>query len=185
MYSNNESDESLIERVKKGDCEAFAPLIDRYKVLIYRVIYRMVHNRDDAEDLVQEVFIKAYNSIKSFKRGLPFSPWIIRIAMNLAINFLKKERHTSVQSLDDVKGMVADRNSNPVVMTRNKILREKISLAMSQLPKDQRAILILRIEEELSYKEISEILNIPEGTVMSRLARARQRLKEIFNRIGI
>ncbi len=183
MYNNNESDENLIEAVKKGDCEAFAPLIERYKLSIYRIVYRMVHNRDDTEDLVQEIFIKAYNGINGFKAGNRFFPWLSRIALNHTLNFIKKEKKVDVQPLDWVPNY-ADNKNDPVQIMENKVLREKIAQAMEQLPEDHRAILVLRIEEELSYEEISQVLGIPRGTVMSRLARARQRLKEIFEQKG-
>lgn len=185
MYYNNESDEALIERVKKGDCEAFSPLIERYKMLVYRLVYRMLGNRDDTEDLVQEVFIKAYNSIKSFKSGSPFSPWLSKIAVNLTINFIKKEKRGHLESLDRVQNQISSNKDDPVEMTRSKLLKEKIQEAMSRLPEIYRAVLVLRIEEELSYEEIGKILNIPKGTVMSRLARARECLKETFEEMGI
>ncbi len=185
VYSNIESDEELIERVKKGDCEAFSPLIERYKMLVYRIAYRMLGNRDDAEDLVQEVFIRAYNSIKSFKSGFPFSPWLSKITLNMVINFIRRERKEHLASLEMVQNQISIDRDDPVEMTKSKLLREKIQQAISRLPEIYRAVLILRIEEELSYAEISKILNIPKGTVMSRLARARQCLKEILKEVGI
>jgi RNA polymerase sigma-70 factor (ECF subfamily) len=180
VYSNVDSDAASIEAVKKGDCEAFTPLIERYKLYVYRLVYRMVGNRDDAEDLVQEVFIKAYAGIKGFKTGRPFLPWISRIAMNHAINFKKKEQREKTMPLEWIEDRQSDGKDDPVEMTEDKLLKERISSAMARLPDEYRAILVLRVEEERSYTEISEILNIPKGTVMSRLARARRRLKEIF-----
>ncbi len=179
MYNNIESDETLIEAVKNGDCEAFAPLIERYKMAVYRLIYRMVHNRDDTEDLVQEVFIKAYRGIKSFKLENKFFPWLSRIALNHTLNFIKKERKVDVQPLEWVQDC-ADNTADPVQVVKNKMLKERIAKAMMQLPDDYRAVLVLRVEEQLSYEEISQALGIPRGTVMSRLARARQLLRTIF-----
>ncbi|MGB9720772.1 MAG: RNA polymerase sigma factor [bacterium] len=184
MYNNNESDENLIEAVKNGDCEAFAPLIERYQLSIYRLIYRMVRNRDDAEDLVQEVFIKAYNGINGFKTGKKFFPWLSRIAVNHTLNFIKKEKKADVQPLEWVPNYV-DNNNDSVQTVKEKILKERIAEAMAQLPEDFRAILVLRVEEQLSYEEISQALGIPRGTVMSRLARARQRLREIFGEVKL
>jgi len=179
VYNNNESDEILIETVKNGDCEAFAPLIERYKMSVYRLVYRMVHNRDDTEDLVQEIFIKAYHGIKSFKSGNRFFPWLSKIAVNHTLNFIKKEKKVDVQPLEWVQNY-ADNRDDPVQMVKNKMLKERIAEAMAQLPEDYRAILVLGIEEQLSYEEISQAMGIPPGTVMSRLARARQRLRDIF-----
>ncbi|MEO0094587.1 MAG: RNA polymerase sigma factor [candidate division WOR-3 bacterium] len=179
MYNNNESDEALVQAIKDGDCEAFAPLIERYKLSIYRLVYRMVHNREDAEDLVQEIFIKAYNGIKDFKSGNKFFPWLSRIAVNHTLNFIKKEKKIDVQPLEWAENY-NDGKNDPVEIVEQKMLKEKIARAMARLPEEYRVILILRVEEELSYEEISQSLNIPRGTVMSRLARARQRLREIF-----
>lgn len=185
MYNSIESDDVLIERVKKGDQEAFNPLVERYKLPLYKVMYRMVFNRDDAEDLVEEAFIKAFRSIKKFETGRPFYAWICRIAVNNAINHLRKEKRAHVQPLEFVEHQLTAKKGDPVKMTEHKVLQEKIAESMARLPEDYRTILILRVDEEFSYEEISKILNIPRGTVMSRLARARQRLKEIFKEMGV
>lgn len=182
MYIYNESDDELIQAIKNGDCEAFAPLIERYKLSIYRLVYRMVRNRDDAEDLVQEILIKAYHGIKTFKAGYRFFPWLSRIAVNHTLNFIKREKKVEVQRFEWVEDQDLDKN-DPVKMVERKMLREKILKAMEQLTEDYRVVLILRVEEGLSYEEISQTLNIPRGTVMSRLARARQRLKEILKEL--
>ena len=185
MYNSIESDDVLIERVKKGDQEAFNPLVERYKLPLYKVMYRMVYNRDDAEDLVEEAFIKAFRSLKKFETGRPFYAWICRIAVNNAINYLRKEKRAQVQPLEFVEHQLAAKKGDPVKMTAQKVLQEKIAASMARLPEDDRTILILRVDEEFSYAEISKILNIPRGTVMSRLARARQRLRKIFREMGV
>ncbi len=183
MYNNNESEEILIQAAKDGDCESFAPLIERYKMSIYRLVYRMVRNRDDTEDLVQEIFIKAYKGIKGFKIGNKFFPWLCRIAVNHTLNFIKKEKKVDIQPLEWVENY-NDSKNDPVKMVEQKMLKERVAQAMARLPEDYRVVLILRVEEELSYEEISQSLNIPRGTVMSRLARARQRLREIFEEMN-
>ena len=180
MYNKVEKDEELIQLVKDGDCEAFSPLIERYKLPLYRVMYHMVVNRDDAEDLVEEAFIKAYRSIKRFEIGRPFYVWLRRIAVNNAINFLKKERQSRTEPLEYVARKFTNGRNDPVAMTEQKLLQERINKAMVQLPKEFRIILSLKVEEDMSYAEISEALKIPKGTVMSRLARARQKLKELL-----
>jgi len=180
VYNKVDSDDALLESVKKGDCDAFNPLIERYKLPLYKVMYRMVLNRDDAEDLVEEAFIKAYRSIKSFELGRPFYSWLRRIAVNNAINFLKKEHRTRSEPLEAVERTLSDKRHDPVAMTRQKMLKEKITLAMEKLPEESRIIISLKVEEDLSYDEMSELLNIPKGTVMSRLARARHKLKKIL-----
>lgn len=179
MYNNSESDDKLIEMVKDGNCEAFAPLIERYKMSIYRLVYQMVHNRDDTEDLVQEIFIKAYQGIKTFKSGYKFLPWLSKIAVNHTLNFIKKERKFDVQPLEWAQNY-ADDKGDPVQMVKEKMLKEKLAKAMAKLPEEYRVVLVLRIEEQLSYEEISQTLGIPAGTVMSRIARAREHLRNIF-----
>ncbi|UCG92232.1 MAG: sigma-70 family RNA polymerase sigma factor [candidate division WOR-3 bacterium] len=185
MYSSIESDEILIKRVKNGDCEAFNPLVERYKLALYKLMYRMVYNRDDAEDLVEEAFIKAYRSISRFEIGRPFYAWLSRLAVNNAINFLRKKKRGHLEPLEWSEHRLVAEKQNPVAMTREKMLKERINKAMAQLPQEYRTILVLRVNDELSYEEISEVLKIPKGTVMSRLARARQRLKEIFKEMEV
>jgi RNA polymerase sigma-70 factor (ECF subfamily) len=185
VYNTVESEEDLIRRVKNGDCEAFSPLVERYKLPLYKVMYRMVHNRDDAEDLVEEAFIRSYKAIARFETGRPFFSWICRIAVNNAINYLKKERRGHIQSVDEIQYSLAAKKGNPVEMTKQKMLEEKITAAMALLPANYRTILTLKIEQDFSYEEIGRILKIPKGTVMSRLSRARQKLKEIFTSLEV
>jgi len=185
LYNTIESDETLIKRVKKGDCDAFCPLVERYKMPLYKVMYRMVYNRDDAEDLVEEAFVKAFRAISRFEIGRPFYAWLCRIAVNNAINYIRKERRVQVQPIETLEYKLVAKKGNPVEMTRQKLLQERIASAMAKLPEDYRTILVLRVEEEFSYDEISKILKIPKGTVMSRLARARQKLKELFKEMGV
>ena len=181
MYNKVVSDEALIESVQGGDCEAFNPLIERYKLPLYKVMYRMVLNRDDAEDLVEEAFIKAFRSISKFEIGKPFYVWLRRIAVNNAINFLKKEKRGLTEPLEYVEKNLSDKRYDPVAMTEHKLLQERLGNAMARLPKEFRIVLSLKVENDMSYEEISKLLKVPKGTVMSRLARARQKLKEIMD----
>jgi RNA polymerase sigma-70 factor (ECF subfamily) len=185
VYNKVETDEALLKAVKNGDCESFNPLIERYKLPLYRVMYRMVLNRDDAEDLVEEAFIKAYRSIKRFDTDRPFYSWLRRIAVNNAINFLKKERRNLTEPLEFVEKSLSNGRNDPVAMTKQKMMKERINQAMAKLPKEFRIIISLKVEKDLSYDEIGRVLKIPKGTVMSRLARARQKLRHIFNEMGV
>jgi RNA polymerase sigma-70 factor (ECF subfamily) len=185
VYNKVETDEALLKAVKNGDCESFNPLIERYKLPLYRVMYRMVLNRDDAEDLVEEAFIKAYRSIKRFDTDRPFYSWLRRIAVNNAINFLKKERRNLTEPLKFVEKKLSNGRNDPVAMTKQKMMKERINQAMAKLPKEFRIIISLKVEKDLSYDEIGRVLKIPKGTVMSRLARARQKLRHIFNEMGV
>jgi len=185
VYNSIESDDILIERIKKGDVEAFNPLVDRYKLPLYKVMYRMIYNRDDAEDLVEEAFIKAYRAINRFEQGRSFFAWLCRIAVNNAINFMKKERRNQTQPLETIEYSLSAKKGNPVEMTKEKMLKERITMAIAKLPEEFRTILVLRVEQDFSYEQISTILDIPRGTVMSRLARARQKLRDLFNEMGV
>ncbi|MGB7056056.1 MAG: sigma-70 family RNA polymerase sigma factor [bacterium] len=185
MYNKVESDEALLKAVKNGDCESFNPLIERYKLPLYKVMYRMVLNRDDAEDLVEEAFIKAYRSIKRFDTDRPFYSWLRRIAVNNAINFLKKERRNLTEPLEFVEKSLSNGRNDPVAMTEQKMMKERINEAMGRLPIEFRIIMSLKVEKDLSYDEISRALKIPKGTVMSRLARARQKLRQIFDEMEV
>ena len=185
MYNNIESDEALIGAVKSGDCDAFGPIVERYKMALYKVMYRMVMNRDDAEDLVEEAFIRAYRSINKFQTGRPFYSWLRRIAVNNAINFMKRERRGRTEPLEYVEKTLSNGHNDPVQITRNKMLRERLARAISRLPEDGRVILSLKVEEDLSYDEIGRLLRIPKGTVMSRLARARAKLKQIYDSMEV
>lgn len=180
MYNNSESDETLITAVKNGDGEAFGPLVTRYKLVLYRLMYRMALNRDDAEDLVEEAFIKAYRSISKFETGRPFYSWLRRIAVNNAINFLKRERRGNIEPLEYSIERLSNGRNDPVRMARQNILQERIRQALARLDDDARVILSLKVNDELSYEEIGRLLKIPKGTVMSRLARARLKLKKIM-----
>jgi RNA polymerase sigma-70 factor (ECF subfamily) len=180
VYNSTETDDVLIESVKKGDADAYKPLVERYKLPLYTVMYRMVRHRDDAEDLVEEAFIKGYRAIKSFETGRPFFAWLCKIAVNNAINFLKKERRDKMQPIGQVEHALRAKQGDPVQMTEQKLLQERIAAAMAKLDDADRTILILRIDKEFSYDEIAGIMKIPRGTVMSRLSRARQKLRKIF-----
>ena len=105
--------------------------------------------------------------------------------MNNAINFLKKERRNLIEPLEFVERSLSNRRNDPVAMTKHKILQERINQAMGRLPREFRAVLSLKIDEDLSYDEISKLLKIPKGTVMSRLARARQKLRQIFDEMEV
>ncbi len=175
----------LVRKAKKGETKAFDSLVQLYQRRLYVAIYRMVRDASDTEDLVQDTFIHAYRGINGFNERYHFSTWIYRIAMNLSINHLKKRRVRSV-SLEDVPPHLAvDKKSNPAEQANVAILKEKISAALEQLPSEQKAVFVLRTYDEFSYGEIAKVLKISKGTVMSRLSRAREKLKEILMAEGV
>jgi RNA polymerase sigma-70 factor (ECF subfamily) len=176
-----ERDESdLIARAYKGDKDAFGELVKRYSKAVYGLAYRFVREHDAADDLTQEAFIKAYQAMNTFIVGKSFRNWIFTIVSNLAINYLK--RHKRQVSLEDSipDDILKDQkvSSNPHSHLEAKDLKKSIAEAVQRLPEDYKAVFILRTYEEMSYEEIARVLKIEVGTVMSRLFRARARLKD-------
>ncbi len=156
-----------------------------YNDSVYRIIYRMVHNRQEAEDLTQEVFIKAYNSLISFNENYAFSTWLFKIATNHCIDFFRK-RKLKTQSMeqtirykdDEIKQEYAD--SDPTA-EKEMLADEKsqiIKQAIKELPEKYRVAIVLRHQEERSYEEIAQMLELPLGTVKARIFRAREMLKK-------
>ncbi len=177
----------LIEAVLEGDGNAFRGLVETYQGRIYNIVYGMVHNRDDAQELTQDAFIKAYKKLDTFKLGTKFYTWLCRIAVNTTIDFLRKNKNKQTMSFEEGIAVqdgsgVSDLHyeSNPEQQAMQEETRRLIIAAVDELPEDQRKILILKELDGLSYKEIAEVLEIPQGTVMSRLYYARKKLQEIL-----
>jgi RNA polymerase sigma-70 factor (ECF subfamily) len=173
-------EEALLDRCLEGDGGAFGQLIDRYQRVLYNVSLRMVGNREDALDITQTVFLKAWQAMGTFDRRHKFFSWIYRIMMNETLNHLSKRKRT--EPLDEA--MVSD-ESGPDEDCSRKRLRESIQAALLELSPDYRQVIVLRHYAELSYEEMSGVLRIPEKTVKSRLHTARQLLSGILPRHGI
>ncbi|MEA3311393.1 MAG: sigma-70 family RNA polymerase sigma factor [candidate division WOR-3 bacterium] len=169
-----EDEKKLLAEAKNGDTEAFGKLVERYQRRVYTVIYRFVRNHTEADDLAQEAFIRAFKAIDRFDLRYPFSPWMYRIAINLTLNHLKKRRLPMVDA-DLERKPSAD---NPVSVLEQVETRRKVHAAIARLPIKLRQVLVLRVYEDWPYAQIAQVLDIPIGTVMSRLARAREAVKE-------
>ena len=179
----NEEDRMLIAKAKKGDSIAFESLVKKYQKSIYYLCHRMTGAHQSADDLSQETFIKAYLSLQKFKEEMNFFTWIRKIAVNSTLNYLKIWKREK-----PLKEDVQYNSNNPVTQNRNQEMplerlertqmEEKFLEALKSLSSEQRAIFILKVYENQSYQNISQILNIPQGTVMSRLNRARKKLKD-------
>jgi len=167
-------EEKLLARAKNGDAEAFGELVQRYQRRVYTVIYRFVRNHTDADDLAQDAFIRAFKAIDRFDLRYPFSPWMYKIAINLTLNHLKKRRLKMVDT--DLERRPSGNNPESA-MHRNQT-RRKVHQAIAKLPPKLRQVLVLRVYEDWPYAQIAEVFEIPIGTVMSRLSRARKALKE-------
>ena len=179
---NNDSE--IILRAINGDQEAYSKLLKKYKGAIYSMIYKMVRNKQDTEDLVQEAFIKAFSSLSSFNDEYAFSTWLFKIATNNCIDYLRKKKLKTLsidKPLDSEEGdlfiELADKQENPEDGLLDREKKSKIDIAIDSLPPIYRYTIILRHKEDKSYEEISQILNIPIGTVKARIFRAREMLK--------
>jgi RNA polymerase sigma-70 factor (ECF subfamily) len=176
---------TLVERAKRGNLGAFDELIQRHQQRIYATIYHMTSNHEDANDLAQETFIKAYQALKTFKAGSSFYTWLYRIAVNRTINFLKQRKHKGHLSLNDLDfnaehdpDLIAliseDTPRRGVGLTE---LQSKLNEAMQKLSEDHRLVVTLHDVQGLSHEEIGRITDCNVGTVRSRLFYARQQLQ--------
>jgi RNA polymerase sigma-70 factor (ECF subfamily) len=175
------TDVELIHRCQSGETQAFDELMQRYAASMYRVTYSLTRNHADADDMVQETFIRAYRAIRRFDERFQFYTWIRKIAVNLCFNFLKRKRRFTFVPLPVSDGECESADiADPKADAEGSTLKRDLDRALARLPPDQRTIFMLRVNEELSYNEIGEMLNIPIGTVMSRLNRAREKLKGLM-----
>jgi RNA polymerase sigma-70 factor, ECF subfamily len=183
------SDADLVDLVQGGDSTAFRGLVERFQGRIYAHIYGMIRNRETARDLTQEAFVKAFRNIGGFRREAKFTTWMYRIASNVTIDHIRKHRRVRLSEFDDRIGHQdqGDEVWDPDHLRRNPAkdleraqLYQRIMDAMQKLPDDQRQVVLLREIEGFSYREISETMGIPEGTVMSRLFYARKKLQALL-----
>jgi RNA polymerase sigma-70 factor (ECF subfamily) len=188
MLPDDLSDSELVLRVRKGDGSAYRPLVERYQNRVHAMVYGMVRDSEEARDITQNAFIKAYQNLASFRIESSFYTWLYRIAMNLAIDHCRKTRRRKTSAFDDAvaardeDGTILEvhQGDSPQKALQRKQLHQRIFAALDELTEDQREVILLREVEGLSYKEISETMEIPEGTVMSRLFYARKRLQGIL-----
>jgi len=175
----------LVERARQGDLGAYDDLVRRYQERIYATIYHMTSNHEDANDLAQEAFIKAYQALKSFKGGSSFYTWVYRIAVNKTINFLKQRKNKAQMSLDDLD-FNAEHDPDLVALISEKTprreinlaeLQEKLNAAMQKLSEPHRLVVTLHDVQGMSHEEIAKVMDCNIGTVRSRLFYARQQLQ--------
>lgn len=174
-----------IKQVIKGDQDAFAEIVEIYSNSIFQLGYRMLGNRHEAEDIAQEAFIRAYVNIKSFNQDLKFSTWLFRIATNLCIDRIRKKKpdyylDAEVSGTDGLT-MYSQLSSNsplPENELESLELQETVQNEILKLPEKYRSVIVLKYMEELSLNEISEILDMPLGTVKTRIHRGREALRQ-------
>jgi RNA polymerase sigma-70 factor, ECF subfamily len=177
----------LLERARKGDSLAFGALVERYQRRVVGVAQAVVHNQDDAIELAQETFVRAYENLSKFESRSSFSTWLYRIAANLSIDFRRREgRHQVLRGEDaetEINRLPSPRGDSYQESVRTE-LNKRINGALEQLTPEHRAVILLREVEGLSYDEISDMLQVPRGTVMSRLHYARSHMRTILKDLG-
>ena len=181
-------DVELVARTQEGDARAFDELVVKYTPRLYGLVYNMTANHEDANDLLQEVFAKAFRSINGFRGKSSFYTWIHSIAVNMTINFLKKRGRRFQMSLDDVDLNIQNdkefieltATSNPVREADLSELQKRLNEAMQKLSTDHRAVVTMFDIQGMPHAEIAKILGISEGTVRSRLFYAHRQLQNFL-----
>lgn len=188
----SEEEQRLVDRARAGEQEAFAALMQRSQTKVYNLALRLTGSTEDAADLSQEAFLKAWRGLNSFQGESSFSTWLYRLTTNVCIDFLRRERRrkniSSAVSLDDrdtdYANLVSDHAPSPQELLEGKELKEAISRGLNQLSDEHRQVLVLREITGLSYSEIACVLHLEEGTVKSRIARARLSLRNLLRSDG-
>ena len=180
-----DADKHLVERAREGDTKAFDELVVKYSPKLYGLVYNMTSNHEDTNDLLQDIFAKAYRSLKRFQGKSTFYTWIYSISVNMTLNFLKKRGRHRKLSLDDVDMKIENdadfiestSKTDPVREVDILELQQRLNAAMQQLSEDHRAVVTMFDIMGMPHNEISEILGVSPGTVRSRLFYAHRQLQ--------
>lgn len=189
-----DEDYEFVSLCKEGDVDAFEVLVRKHQKRMLNIAYRMIGNYEEACDVVQDAFISAYRSIKGFKGKAKFSTWLYTIVMNLSKNRLKQLRtqlHREKFSIDDpvltnsgqIRGELASIGPSALESLERRDVQQKVQECINSLDEEFREVLILRDIQGFSYDEIGDVLTVPEGTVKSRLFRAREAVKDCLKKV--
>ncbi len=196
MKTSPKIPKELIESCKAGDEKAFAEIVLHRQKKVFNISYRMLGNLEEAKDLAQEVFISVFQSIKNLKEEIKFDAWLTQITLNHCRNrwkYLKRRQYFNSDSLDDpieteegnMPKAIYDPSGNPETLYEKKMVQQFIQRGLLELKEDQRELLVLRDLQGFSYEEIGESLGLPEGTIKSKLHRARMDLKGILEKSAL
>ena len=188
IFAGNDDEKTLIEKSRRGDAAAFDKLVRGYERTIYNTAYRLSGSYDDASDISQEAFVRAWNNLKSFRGDSAFSTWMHRIVTNVFLDDRKKKRSRPTRSLDEVMDLdessvtrqFEDPSPSPQYLLEGEERQHFLQQAINQLSEAQRVMVVLYHVQGLSYEEIAEITQLPMGTVKSRLNRARLALRDLL-----
>lgn len=172
-----DSDLELIEKFQRGEEQAFNHLVLKYQKKIYNLVYRMIRNNEDALDLAQEVFVKAYYNLKNFKRESAFYTWLYRIALNLSFNHARQKKVRSFVSLFELGDTLPAKN-NPVQDLEQNQINQAIDRAILTLPKKQKSVFVLRYYDQMPYRQMSEVLGKTEGSLKASYFQALKKLQK-------
>lgn len=178
-------DYNLIDKAIKGDQSAYERLMKKYYKLVNNLIYRMIYNKDDVEDLTQEAFIKAFNSLEKFDHQFAFSTWLYKIASNNCIDYLRKKKLNTISIDKEIDGEDEDLRfeipDNDYVPDKNILETEKQAIlkdAIESLPEKYKSVILLRHQDDMEYEEIAKKLKLPLGTVKAHIFRGRELLNK-------
>ena len=179
----------LIEKARDGDRSAFEQLVKLHEKNVYSLALKLTKNREDALDAAQEAFLKAWISLKSFRGDSKFSSWLYRLTYNTCLDFLRKSKKGEIISLtseedEETVADIKDPAPTPEEQTVKREIKKTVQNAVDALPEEHRQIIVMREFTGMSYAEIAESMSISEGTVKSRLSRARAKLAEILRESG-
>lgn len=194
MEASPKIEKQVIDACKAGDEKAFGEVVLTYQRRVYNIAYRMLGNKEEAKDLAQEVFLSVFESIKNLREDVKFEPWLIQITLNHCRNrwkYLQRRKYFQSDSLDDpietedgeIPRQVYDLSDNPETLLEKKMIQDLIQRGLLQLKDEQRELIVLRDLQGLSYEEIGKLFSLPEGTVKSKIHRARMELKEQLERM--
>ncbi|HWP82932.1 MAG TPA: sigma-70 family RNA polymerase sigma factor [Bacteroidota bacterium] len=177
---SDSQDASLVDQCLQGNRRAFEVLLDRYQRTVFNVVYRIVKDVEDAQDITQSTFVKAFENLRSFNPKYKFFSWIYKIAVNESLNHLNQRKRTTELNED-----IVSEEDDPEGSLNNVDLSEKINDCLMKLSPEYRVVIVLRHFQDLPYHEIGQILDLPEKTVKSRLFAARQALRRHLMRKGL